>query len=170
MVKPVRVCIRQVYNHPLQTDRYTGLIIIIITDFKFVSCVCEREGEEVWGAHQRVVQGRHSVQLNKLNCVQWKMNVLDFLVFRTCPPACNLCEYYCLRLLHFSYIQSVCTELISVDSNASSQRISPSFATIQYNTTCTKYNLYNNTTCTKLSLCREICFLARHLHKNIQYS
>ena len=30
-------------------------------------------------------------------------------------------------------------------------------STIQYNTTL-------------LSLCREICFLARHLHKNIQYS
>ena len=32
-----------------------------------------------------------------------------------------------------------------------------SYNTIQYNTTL-------------LSLCREICFLARHLHKNIQYS
>ena len=32
-----------------------------------------------------------------------------------------------------------------------------------------QYNIIQYNT-TLLSLCREICFLARHLHKNIQYS
>ena len=39
--------------------------------------------------------------------------------------------------------------------------------TIQYNTI--QYSTVQHNT-TLLSLCREICFLARHLHKNIQYS
>ena len=41
-------------------------------------------------------------------------------------------------------------------------KIIDGFNTIQYNTI--QYNT------TLLSLCREICFLARHLHNNIQYN
>ena len=40
----------------------------------------------------------------------------------------------------------------------------------QTNKNNNKNNRFTQYNTTLLSLCREICFLARHLHKNIQYS
>ena len=53
--------------------------------------------------------------------------------------------------------QYACVACDASDSNMCLSIVIDQYNTIQYNTTL-------------LSLSREICFLARHLHKNIQYS